>query len=147
MAGLTIDDRMPRVISTRTHFMIDCIHVARNFLMAAVFRRRRHRNIAASNAALALGASSLANALMTDYERGILRLYSFKVHGMLDYGVAAASAAMPVLLGFHDTPEAKFFYIQAAGETAIAGVSDYDDESGSQRHHADISRYRVHRAA
>jgi hypothetical protein len=147
MAGLTIDDGMPRVISARTHSVIDYIHVATNFLVAALFRSRRYRNRAASNAALALGAGVLANSLMTDYELGVFRLYSFKVHGVLDYGVAAASAAMPALLGFEDTPEAKFFYMQGAGETAIAGVSDYDDQSGSKRNQADISRYKVRRAA
>ena len=41
------------------------------------------------------GASVLANALMTDYPLGAFRLYSFRVHGALDYGVAAASAAIP----------------------------------------------------
>src|SRR4051794_30047041 len=131
MAGLGFDDNMPRVISSKTHSIIDYVHVATNFLAAALFRRRGNR--AASNAALVLGAAVLGNAMMTDYELGVFRLYSFKVHGMLDYGVAAASAAMPVLLGIHDTPEAAFFYTQGAGESAIAGISDYSDNSGAER--------------
>jgi hypothetical protein len=130
MSGLKFDDRAPKLINARTHAVIDYVHVATNFMVAAIFRNRNRR---ASNAAFALGASVLFNALMTDYQLGVFRAYSFKVHGILDYGVAASSAIMPAVLGFHDTPEAAFFYAQGAGETAIAAVSDYDDIAGSRR--------------
>jgi hypothetical protein len=130
MAGLKLDDALPRIISSKTHAVIDYIHAGTNFVVAALFRSRNRR---ASNAAFALGASVLANALMTDYELGVFRVYSFKVHGILDYGVAAASAAMPALLGIQETSEADFFYMQGAGETVIAGISDYDDNSGARR--------------
>jgi len=56
--------------------------------------------------------SVLGNALMTVYELGVFRVWSFKVHGILDYGVAATSAAPPTLLEIRDTPEADFFYMQ-----------------------------------
>jgi hypothetical protein len=130
MAGLGFDDGMPRVIPAKTHAVIDYVHVATNFVAALLFRRRRNR--AASNAALVLGAAVLGNALMTDYELGVFRLYSFKVHGMLDYGVAAASAAIPALLDIADTPEAAYFFAQGAGEGVIAGISDYSDNSGAE---------------
>jgi hypothetical protein len=130
MAGLKIDDAMPRVISSKTHSVIDYIHAAANFVAGAIFRKSNPR---ASNAAFALGASVLANALMTDYELGVFRLYSFKVHGILDYGVAATSAALPALLRIQDTPEAAYFYAQGGGETVIAGISDYDDNSGARK--------------
>jgi hypothetical protein len=130
MAGLKVDDAFPRLISSRTHAVIDYIHAGTNFLVAAIFRKS---NRTASNAAFLLGASVLGNALMTDYELGVFRLWSFKTHGILDYGVAATSAAIPALLDIKDTPEADFFYVQGAGETLIAGVSDYDDDSGATR--------------
>src|SRR5690242_13669166 len=95
MAGLQFDDRMPRVIGAKTHGVIDYIHVGANFLAGALMLRR---NKGAGIAALALGGSVLANALMTDYPLGVFRLYSFKTHGILDYGVAAGSALMPTLL-------------------------------------------------
>jgi hypothetical protein len=130
MAGLMIDDRMPRVISAKTHGVIDYIHAATNILAGFAFRKRNRR---ASNAAFTLGASVLANALMTDYPLGVFRLYSFKVHGMLDYGVAATSAALPEMLRLPRTSApARYFYGQGAGETMIAGITDYDDERGSQ---------------
>lgn len=130
MAGLKLDDKLPRLINARTHSIIDYIHAGTNFITAAMLRNRNRR---ASWAAFGLGAGVLANALMTDYHYGVFRLYSFKVHGMLDYGVAATSAVLPPMLGIQNTPEATYFYGQGAGETAIAGISDYDDDSGSRR--------------
>ena len=59
MAGLTIDDAMPRIIDAKTHGIIDYIHAGTNFLAAALFRKNRR----ARNAALALGAGVRANAL------------------------------------------------------------------------------------
>lgn len=50
-----------------------------------------------------------------------------------DYGVAATSAAFPKLLKIEGTPEAAFFYAQGGGETVIAGISDYNDNSGARR--------------
>jgi hypothetical protein len=132
MSGLVIDDALPRVISSKTHSIIDYIHAATNFVAGALFQKSNPR---AAKAAYALGAGVLANALMTDYELGVFRLYSFKVHGILDYGVAATSAAIPALLDIRDSPEAEFFYAQGGGETVIAGLSDYDDSSGARREH------------
>jgi hypothetical protein len=130
MSGLKFDNSFPAVIPAKTHGIIDYIHVGANFLAAALFSRSNKR---ASVAAFALGANVLANALMTDYPLGVFRLYSFKVHGALDYGVALTSAAMPKILGIEDEPEAIFFNLQGAGESIIAALSDYGDTSGSQR--------------
>jgi len=130
MSGLLIDDAFPGVISAKTHGIIDYIHAGTNFLFAALFRRTNKR---ASGAAFALGVSVLANALMTDYPTGVFRVYSFKVHGALDYGVAASCAAIPKILGIEDDPEAIYFNLQGAGETLIAALSDYNDDSGSRR--------------
>jgi hypothetical protein len=131
MSGLKFDNFLPRGISSKTHSMIDYIHAAANFAAAAMFYKRRKSR--AGHAAVALGASVLMNALMTDYEYGVFRVWSFKTHGILDYSVAAASAAFPKLLRLKKAKDAAFFYAQGGGETAIAGISDYDDESGSQR--------------
>ncbi len=146
MAGLGFDDKLPRVISAKTHSFIDYLHVGTNFLAGVLFQR--NGNNRAAYAAYALGASVLANALMTDYPLGVFRLYSFKVHGALDYGVAAASAALPSILGITDTAEAKYFWAQGAGETGIAGISDYSDDSGSTRVLENVGeRYRFRRTA
>ena len=143
MAGLKIDDAFPRVISAKTHGVIDYIHAGTNILVGALFSRRNGR---AGAAAYALGGFVLANALMTDYPLGVFRLYSFKVHGMLDYGLAATCAVLPNVLGIEDTPEAGYFRAQGAGETVIAGITDYDDDSGSRRRQR-MERFRIRRAA
>jgi hypothetical protein len=130
MAGLLIDNFFPRLISARTHGIIDYIHASTNFIAAALFAKSDKRG---SNAALALGISVLANALMTDYPLGVFRVYSFKTHGILDYGVAVTSAAFPKLLGIKDPIQRKYFHVQGAGETVIAGVSDYDDSGWGRR--------------
>src|SRR5438270_3681222 len=138
MAGLKIDDAFPRVISAKTHGVIDYIHAGTNILVGALFSRRNGR---AGAAAYALGGFVLANALMTDYPLGVFRLYSFKVHGILDYGVAATSAALPEMLRLRRTSApAQYFYGQGAGETMIAGITNYDDERGSR-----FDRWRVQR--
>jgi hypothetical protein len=130
MAGLGFDDMAPRVISSKKHAVIDYIHAGTNLAVAAIFRNRDPK---ASWAALALGVSVLGNALMTDYELGVFRLYSFKTHGILDYAVAAASAAIPALLDLDSAGAKAFFYAQGGGETGIAAISDYDDDSGARR--------------
>jgi hypothetical protein len=130
MSGLLIDDSFPGVLSATTHGIIDYIHAGTNFLAAALFRRTNKR---VSAAAFALGLDVLVNALMTDYPLGVFRVYSFKVHGALDYGVAISSAALPRILGIEDGPESAYFNLQGAGETLIAALSDYTDNSGSRR--------------
>jgi len=70
---------------------------------------------------------------MTDYEYGVFRTWSFKTHGILDYGVAATNAALPKLLDLEDGAAAAYFYAQGGGETVIAGISNYEDNSGARR--------------
>jgi len=69
---------------------------------------------------------------MTDDSLGVFRLYSFKVHGLLDYGVAAASGLMPEMTFTRPhRAEGQYFRIQGAGETGIAAITNYDDHRGS----------------
>src|ERR1700756_2916112 len=96
---------LPKVISPRTHAVIDYIHAGANFVAGALLHRRSPR---ASNAAFALGAGILVNALMTDYPLGVFRRYSFRVHEALDYGIATTSASMPKLLAIDGRAEAQF---------------------------------------
>jgi hypothetical protein len=129
MAGLGFDNFFPRVIDSKTHAVIDYVHAATNFVAAAKFSKTDKR---AAIAAAALGAAVLGNALMTDYELGVFRLYSFKVHGILDYGVAAASAIMPPMLGLDTKGEKYYYYGQGVAEFNTAGMTNYDDDSGSR---------------
>lgn len=130
MRELLMDRLMPKIISPRTHAVIDYVHAGTNFIAGALLRTRNRR---ASNAAYALGVSILANALMTDYPLGGFRRYSFRVHGALDYGIAAASASMPKLLGIEDQPEARFFKWQGTGQGVVAAMTDYNDTRRARR--------------
>ena len=120
MAGLVT--RGPKIISARTHAVIDYIHAGTNFLVAAMFWKRNRRR--AAKGAFALGAGVLANALMTDYPGGVFRLYPFKVHGVLDYGVAAASGFMPEMAGIRP---------HSAGRDAVSARAGSARE-GHRRH-------------
>ncbi len=146
MAGLGFDDFVPRVFSAKTHAVVDYIHAGTNFVVGAIFHRSGNKR--AAYAAYALGVSVLGNALMTDYPLGVFRLYSFKVHGALDYGVAGASAILPTVLGIMGDPEAKYFWGQGGAETATAGMSNYNDNTGAKHTLHDVGqRYRFRRTA
>ena len=128
---------LPKVISPKTHAVIDYIHAGTNFVAGALLRRRSPH---ASNAAFALGAGILVNALMTDYPLGVFRRYSFRVHEALDYGIATTSASMPKLLAIEDRPEARFFRRQATAEGMIAAMTDYNGSREARRRR--ISEFR-----
>lgn len=122
MLGNLLRRAFPKIISAQTHSAIDYIHAGTNLTVAAILR---NKNRDASNAALVLGFAGLLNALLTDYPLGVFRAYSFKTHGTVDYGIAAAAGIIPNLLEFKDRPEAKYFQMQAAGGLLIADLSDY----------------------
>lgn len=132
---------LPKVISPKTHGVIDYVNAGTHFVAGALFRRNGQYR--ASNAAFALGAGILVNALMTDYPLGVFRRYSFRVHGALDYGVAAASEAMPKLLRIDDEPEARFFKWQGSGEGVIAAMTDYGDAAGARRRRGRVFQRRA----
>src|SRR5215467_1681324 len=136
MAGL-INRLMPKVVSARTHGVIDYVHAGLNFAAAALLRNTNRR---ASKAAFAIGAGVLANALLTDYPLGLFRVYSFRFHGAVDYGLATTTASVPRLLGIEDLPEARFFKLQSTAEALIAGLTDYQDESAFRRRRSFSSR-------
>ena len=129
MAG--IFSREPKVISARNHALIDYISAGVHFAAAAVFWKRNRR---AAAGALALGGAVLANSLMTDYPLGVFRRYSFKVHGLVDYGIAAITSAMPEMVGNpRGAAPSRFFRVQGIREVGVAAITDYNDDSGARR--------------
>jgi hypothetical protein len=120
----------PKIISARAHSVIDYVYVGGNLLAAAVMRKN---NRAASNAAAGLALAGLLNAVFTDYAGGVLRIYSFRAHGVVDYGIASATEMIPKLLEFAGDPEARYFRVLGAGELLIVALSDYADGTGPAR--------------
>ena len=94
-------------ISSKANSIIDYIHASTNFAAAAYFYKRGDSR--GGHAATALDAGVLIDALMTDYEYRVCRVWSFKTHGILDYGVALPGPHFPKLLDIEDSPDAVYF--------------------------------------
>jgi hypothetical protein len=115
--------RMPRMISPRTHAMVDYSNMALFAALGVLFRKRNQR---AAFAAFAIGAVEAVTVFTTDYPGGIAGLIDFSTHGTIDMGVSAALFAIPGMLRFQDSPEAKYFHWMSLGLTAITGLTDFE---------------------
>jgi len=115
--------RMPKVISPTTHAVLDYA-VAGSFFLKAYLLWNRHRR--AATGALACGATTLANALVTDYPGGAWKLISYRSHGRNDSAIAGLTASAPRLLGFAEDKEQRFFNFEALAGIAIIGLTDFD---------------------
>jgi hypothetical protein len=113
---------VPRFISPRAHAFMDYISVG-SFLMSAAWFWSRNKR--AALASVICGGTQLALSLLTDYPGGTNKAISFRVHGDIDLGLAAMSAAMPEFFAFEDDPEKKFFLAQGAVITAVRELTDF----------------------
>ena len=84
-------------------------------------------------AAMICGAAQLATVLMTDFPGGVADIISFRTHGKIDMGLAAATATMPNLLGFDDHSESKYVRMMALNITAITGLTDFEGQRRARR--------------
>jgi len=121
MMGDGID--LTKKISPGQHAVLDYSVAATFFTMAASFRRR---NRAASTLAFVNGAMVLGMSMMTDYPGGLIRTVSFKGHRTGDIVQALLAGLGPVMLGFANEPEARFFYGQALSEAGVIAATDWD---------------------
>ena len=112
-----------RPISPGMHAVLDYA-VATTFFTVGLAMMGRHQR--AAGLAFANGAMVLAMSMMTDYPGGIWRRLSFKGHRNADIGQAALAGFGPMLFGFAQDPEAKFFYGQAASEVGVIAATDWD---------------------
>ena len=72
------------------------------------------------------GGATAAVSLLTDYSGGARKVISYSMHGQIDTGLIAMTAAMPRLVNIEDDREAKFFARQAVAKTAITAMTDFD---------------------
>jgi hypothetical protein len=110
-------------ISPAQHAVLD-YGVAATFFALGFSVLAHHRPAAAL--AFANGAMVLGMSLLTDYPGGVLRTLSFRAHRTGDIMQAALAGLGPVLLGFGNDPEAKYFYGQAASEIGVIAATDWD---------------------
>lgn len=123
--------KMPKVISPKTHAMLDYAVIGSCLVGGALMWRRNKR---AGLAALVCAGATALNVMLTDYPGGRYPVIPYKLHGKIDAGVAALTAAMPRIMDFNGESETQFFEAQALAETAITGLTDfeyYDDDEDS----------------
>ena len=127
--------RMPKKISPRVHSALDYA-VAGSFLLAGALFWRRNRRAAVGS--LLCGGATAAVSLLTDYSGRNGKPISYSLHGQIDSGLIAMTAAMPRLMNIEDDRQARFFSRQALAKTAITAMSDFDHaELKGSRHEAD----------
>ncbi|HEY4930849.1 MAG TPA: hypothetical protein VII23_04680 [Terriglobales bacterium] len=124
--------RMPKKISPRMHSALDFAVAGSFFLAGALYWKRNRR---ASIGSLLCGATTAAVSLLTDYSGDSRKMISYPMHGQVDTGLIAMTAAMPRLLNIEDEREAKFFSRQALAKTVITAMTnfDYDQPKRSRR--------------
>lgn len=113
---------VPKVIGPAAHAVLDYSTVATLVAMGVALRER---NPTASTFAFVNAATVLVSSLLTDYPGGLFRRMSFRTHGMMDVAQAGMLASGPALLGFGRTPEAQWFYAQAAIEAGVVSATDW----------------------
>jgi hypothetical protein len=115
--------RMPKMISPRVHSALDYAVAGSFLLMGALFWKRNRR---AAVGALLCGGATAAVSLLTDYPGGVRKVISYPMHGQIDGGLIAMTAAMPRLVNIENDREAKFFSRQALAKTAITAMTNFD---------------------
>jgi len=116
--------RMPKMISPRVHSALDYA-VAGSFLLAGALFWKRNRRAAIGS--LLCGGATAAVSLLTDYPGGVRKVIPYAMHGQIDTGLIAMTAAMPKLVNIENEREAKFFSRQAVVKTAITAMSNFDN--------------------
>ena len=125
-----VAERMPKVISPKTHAIIDYATAGTFFVAGALLWRRSKR---AAIASLVCGAMEAGTAMITDYPGGVTDLISFQTHGRIDAGFAGFVATLPNVFMFGDEPEAMFFRGQGVALAAVTGLTDFSDGRQSGR--------------
>jgi hypothetical protein len=98
--------------------------VAATFFAIGFSLMSRHRS--AATLALVNGGMVLGMSIFTDYPGGIFRKLSFKTHRTGDIVQALLAGLGPILFGFGNDPEAKYFYGQAVSEAGVIATTDWD---------------------
>lgn len=114
---------MAKPISPAQHAVLD-YGVAATFFAYGFSVLSRHRT--AATLAFVNGAMIVGMSMLTDYPGGVFRTLSFRGHRTADIVQATLAGLGPVLFGFADEPEAKYFYGQAASEAGVIAATDWD---------------------
>lgn len=119
--------RMPKMISPRVHSVLDYAVAGSFLLMGALFWKRNRR---AAIGSLLCGGATAAVSLLTDYPGGARKVIPYAIHGQIDTGLIAMTAAMPRLVNIEDDRAAKFFSRQVLVKTAVTAMTNFDFDQG-----------------
>ena len=125
VAGV-VTKRLPKVLSPKTHAIVDYATAGAFLIAAALFWRRNKR---AAMGSLICAGADLALSLLTDYPGGVAKVISFPTHCKIDVGLAAMVAEMPRFMRFDDDKQRKFFAVQGSGIVGAANLTDFDTPS------------------
>ena len=117
-----LSKRLPKVLSPRTHALIDYGVAGAFFVGAGLMWGKSKR---AAIASLACGAAEAAIILLSDYPGGIAKVISFERHGQLDAALSGTIAMVPTVLGFPEQKKSIFFRAQAVGTAITTGLTDF----------------------
>ena len=120
-----LEAKLPKVISPKTHGIIDYCYAAVFATLATVWWKRKRK---AAMAAASTSGLVLVQSLLTDYKCGVKRVIPFKVHGQMDGGFAALSLGIPKAFGFEGTGPATVFHVNAFVVATVVGLTDWSNE-------------------
>ena len=136
LAGIgvrTLSNRLPKVISPKTHAIIDYATAGTFFVMGAFFWKRHKR---AAITSWICGAEEVTLSMLTDYPGGVAKVVDFSTHGRIDTGFAGLVASAPNLLGFSNEWPSAYFRSQALALAAVTGMTQFEGKAERGRRRA-----------
>jgi hypothetical protein len=126
-----VTSRLPKVVSPKTHAIIDYATAGSFFLGAALFWKSHKR---AAIASLACGLAELGTVMMTNEMPGaVADVIDLETHLKIDAGLAAGLQTLPSMLGFGGDGRAWFFRGHGMGIGAVAGLTERNGSSRRRR--------------
>ncbi len=126
----TLSNRLPRVISPKTHAIIDYA-TAGTFIAMGAFLWKRHKRAAITS--WVCGAQEIALSMLTDYPGGVAKVVDLPTHGRIDAGFSGLVASAPNLVGFaHEWPSI-YFRSQGLALAAVTGMTQFEPEQRRER--------------
>ena len=124
-------ERVPKVLSPKTHAIADYITVGGLVLTGALLWKRNRK---AAIGAFVCGGAQAANTLLSDSPGGLTAAISLSRHEKIEMGLAATVSSLPNFLRFSDEPEGRLFRYMGVGMTIVAAMSDFHPRPARLRH-------------
>lgn len=127
-----LSNNLPKVLSPKTHAIIDYAVIAGGFFAVAALAWKKHRRAAVASLICGIGETTVA--MLTNYPGGVAKVIDFPTQGRIDAGFAAVVGTMPNLMGFSDEWPAWFFRSHALAMATVTGMTDFTGETRHRGH-------------